>query len=52
MIDLAYAAGWGLLAWLLIRTLGAITPQRTRARIAVWAIYAASLTTITKLLGY
>ncbi|GAA3374697.1 hypothetical protein GCM10017750_09160 [Streptomyces racemochromogenes] len=51
-MDPVYAAGWGLLAWLLLRTLGTITPQRTRERLAVWAIYAASLTTITKLLGF
>lgn len=47
-----YAAGWGLLAFLTLRALGALTPQPLRSRIAVWAIYAASLTTIAKLLGF
>jgi hypothetical protein len=49
---LFYAAGWGLLAFLVIRVLGALTPQRARERLAIWAIYAASFTTITKLLGF
>ncbi|MFB6809428.1 hypothetical protein [Streptomyces sp. NPDC056387] len=49
-MDLAYAAGWGLLAFLILRVLAALAPVRARDRIAVWAIYAASLTTIAKLL--
>ncbi|MFD4934480.1 hypothetical protein ACWCYZ_16740 [Streptomyces virginiae] len=51
-MDVAYYAGWGLLVYLLLRALGLLAPARLRERVAVWAIYAASLTTITKLLGF
>ncbi|MET9465819.1 hypothetical protein ABZY44_13630 [Streptomyces sp. NPDC006544] len=52
MIDLAYFAGWGLLAYLLLRIVGALLPQKIRDRLGTWAVVAASTITIAKLLGY
>ncbi|WP_198533736.1 hypothetical protein [Streptomyces odonnellii] len=49
---LAYALGWGLTAYLVIRALALLTPPVIRARLATWAIYAASAVTIAKLLGF
>ncbi|MFF4246240.1 hypothetical protein ACFYY2_17480 [Streptomyces sp. NPDC001822] len=47
MID--YAFGWGLIAYILVRVPAALLRSD---RLAIWAIYAASATTIAKLLGY
>lgn len=46
---LAYAFGWGLIAYILVRVPAALLRSD---RLAIWAIYAASATTIAKLLGY
>jgi len=46
---IAYAFGWGLIAYILLRLPAALLRSD---RLATWAIYAASATTITKLLGY
>ncbi|RAJ64714.1 hypothetical protein K388_01909 [Streptomyces sp. KhCrAH-43] len=46
---IAYAFGWGLVAYVLLRLPAALFRSD---RLATWAIYAASATTITKLLGY
>ncbi|WP_435285927.1 hypothetical protein [Streptomyces bacillaris] len=45
---IAYALGWGLIAYLVIRIPAALLRSD---RLAIWAIYAASATTIAKLLG-
>lgn len=45
---IAYALGWGLIAYLVIRVPAALLRSD---RLAIWAIYAASATTIAKLLG-
>ncbi|MEU9494561.1 hypothetical protein AB0D73_22710 [Streptomyces sp. NPDC048215] len=46
---LAYAFGWGLIAYILVRVPAALFRSD---RLATWAIYAASATTIAKLIGY
>ncbi|WP_371612891.1 hypothetical protein [Streptomyces clavifer] len=46
---LAYALGWGLIAYIVVRVPAALLHSD---RLATWAIYAASATTIAKLLGY
>lgn len=45
---IAYALGWGLIAYLAVRVPAALLRSD---RLAIWAIYAASATTIAKLLG-
>ncbi|WP_406144154.1 hypothetical protein [Streptomyces anulatus] len=45
---IAYALGWGLIAYIVIRAYAALIRSD---RLATWAIYAASATTIAKLLG-
>ncbi|MEU0001513.1 hypothetical protein ACFCXC_14890 [Streptomyces microflavus] len=45
---IAYALGWGLIAYLVVRVPAALLRSD---RLAIWAIYAASATTIAKLLG-
>ncbi|XQE79533.1 hypothetical protein ACN24L_12450 [Streptomyces microflavus] len=45
---IAYALGWGLIAYLIVRVPAALLRSD---RLAIWAIYAASATTIAKLLG-
>ena len=45
---IAYAIGWGLIAYIVIRVPAALLRSD---RLAIWAIYAASATTIAKLLG-
>jgi hypothetical protein len=45
---LEYAAGHGLVVWVIVRALTAALPA-TRARSAVYAVLAASATTITVL---
>ncbi|MFE3475701.1 hypothetical protein ACFXOI_29465 [Streptomyces bacillaris] len=45
---IAYALGWGLIAYLVVRIPAALLRSD---RLAIWAIYAASVTTIAKLLG-
>ncbi|QYA94024.1 hypothetical protein KZO11_10035 [Streptomyces anulatus] len=45
---IAYAIGWGLIAYIVIRVPAALLRSD---RLATWAIYAASATTIAKLLG-
>ncbi|UQA34803.1 hypothetical protein [Streptomyces sp. HNA39] len=45
---IAYALGWGLIAYLVVRIPAALLRSD---RLAIWAIYAASATTIAKLLG-
>ncbi|MGW0545530.1 hypothetical protein ACWD0D_35370 [Streptomyces griseoincarnatus] len=45
---IAYALGWGLIAYLIVRIPAALLRSD---RLAIWAIYAASATTIAKLLG-
>ncbi|MFI0932929.1 hypothetical protein ACH4RG_14420 [Streptomyces sp. NPDC021019] len=45
---IAYALGWGLIAYIVIRVPAALLRSD---RLAIWAIYAASATTIAKFLG-
>ncbi|WP_179894519.1 hypothetical protein [Streptomyces sp. f150] len=45
---IAYALGWGLIAYIVLRVPAALLRSD---RLAIWAIYAASATTIAKLLG-
>ncbi|MEU2797446.1 hypothetical protein [Streptomyces sp. NPDC007117] len=45
---IAYAVGWGLIAYIVLRVPAAFLRSD---RLAIWAIYAASATTIAKLLG-
>ncbi|MET9702298.1 hypothetical protein [Streptomyces griseus] len=45
---IAYAVGWGLIAYIVLRVPAALLRSD---RLAIWAIYAASATTIAKLLG-
>ncbi|MFJ8400367.1 hypothetical protein ACIQ9K_07780 [Streptomyces microflavus] len=45
---IAYALGWGLIAYLVVRVPAALLRSD---RLAIWAIYTASATTIATLLG-
>ncbi|MFD9716705.1 hypothetical protein [Streptomyces sp. NPDC056500] len=49
---LAYALGWGLTAWFVIRALAVLAPPVIHDRLATLAIITAAAVTIAKLLGH